>query len=309
MQFNIVTPVLNGEQFINETILSVVTQAGPFSVRYHLQDGGSTDSTIKLLAAWQARLANDFPINCKGIEFSFVSEGDRGLYDAVNRGFAACGNADAMSWINADDRLEPGALATVARVFETNPDVDWVTGRPTVIAEGGEVLHMSPIIAFPRKAVAAGIFDGRFARPFIQQEGTFWRPKLWDEVGGLNAKFRLAGDFDLWRRFAKRADLVIIDAILGCFRMRSGQLSENRVSYHAEIDASMQPAEKELRSRASRLYRARRFSYPVIFWRDGRWMRECWPMAVMPCFGGKGFGMEHWRLRISGLLFGGGLPD
>ena len=79
MRFNIVTPVLNGEKFINETILSVVSQTGPFSIRYHVQDGVSTDSTIKLLTAWQKRLANDFPINCAGIEFSFSSEPDCGL--------------------------------------------------------------------------------------------------------------------------------------------------------------------------------------------------------------------------------------
>jgi len=118
MRFNIVTPVLNGEKFINETILSVVSQTGPFSIRYHVQDGVSTDSTIKLLTAWQNRLANDFPINCAGIEFSFSSEPDRGLYDAVNRGFTACGDSDLMAWINADDRYEPGAFVTVAEIFD-----------------------------------------------------------------------------------------------------------------------------------------------------------------------------------------------
>src|ERR1700733_14150058 len=108
MRFNIVTPVLNGEEFLNETILSVVSQAGHFSIRYHVQDGGSTDATIKILTTWQNCLANGFPISCEGIEFSFASEPDRGLYDAVRRGFAACGDADVMTWINADDRFEPG---------------------------------------------------------------------------------------------------------------------------------------------------------------------------------------------------------
>ena len=237
MRFNIVTPVLNGEKFINETILSVVSQTGPFSIRYHIQDGVSTDSTIKLLADWQNRLANDFPINCAGIKFSFSSEPDRGLYDAVNRGFAACGDSDLMAWINADDRYEPGAFVTVAEIFDKHSDIDWVTGRPTVINEAGGMLHISPIVPFPRTAIAAGIFEGRFARPFIQQEGTFWRPGLWEKTGGLNANFRFAGDFDLWRRFAIQSDLVIVDTILGCFRKRAGQLTNDMRRYHAEIDS------------------------------------------------------------------------
>src|ERR1700736_6170418 len=57
MHFNIVTPVLDGEKFLDQTILSVVSKAGPFTIRYQIQDGGSKDATLKLLAAWKSRLA------------------------------------------------------------------------------------------------------------------------------------------------------------------------------------------------------------------------------------------------------------
>lgn len=307
MQFNIVTPVLNGEKFINETILSVVSQAGPFSICYHVQDGGSKDGTADILKSWQARLANDFPVVCEGIHFSFASERDRGLYDAINRGFVHCDAADAMTWINADDRFEPGAFATVSNILNANPNVDWLTGRSTIINESGEILYISPVTPFPRNAVAAGIFDGRFAVPFIQQEGTFWRPKLWKEVGGLNADFRLAGDFDLWRRFAMKKDLVGVDAILGCFRMRAGQLSEDKAPYHAEVDGSMSAAEKEIRAKASKLYKMCGYKYPVMVRHYcGPWTRECWPQSALPFLGGRGFKFEHWRLVAAGYL---GLAD
>src|ERR1700730_3330723 len=51
MRFGIVTPVLNGEKFLDQTVLSVVSQAGPFTIRYHVQDGGSKDGTLQILAA------------------------------------------------------------------------------------------------------------------------------------------------------------------------------------------------------------------------------------------------------------------
>ncbi len=303
MQFNIVTPVLNGEKFINETILSVVSQAGPFSIRYHVQDGGSADKTIKLLTAWKNRLANDFPINCDGIDFSFASEPDRGLYDAVNRGFAACGSSDAMAWINADDRYEPGAFVTVAEIFDAHSDIDWVTGRPTVINEAGGMLSVSPITPFPQKAINAGIFEGRFARPFIQQEGTFWRSALWEKAGGLNANFRFAGDFDLWRRFAAQTDLVFVDATLGCFRRRAGQLSADMTRYHAEIDSSLSPREIETRARVAKGYAKAAFKYRVLVRHyGGPWVCESWPMCRFPFLGTRAFKAEHWRLSLAALF-------
>jgi glycosyltransferase involved in cell wall biosynthesis len=301
VRFGVVTPVLNGEKFLDQTILSVVSQAGPFTIRYHVQDGGSKDRTLEILAAWKSRLAHDFPVFCEGIEFSFASAPDRGAYDALNRGFAACAyaHADAMAWIGADDRFEPGAFATVEEIFRGFPDIDWVTGRPTVISEVGSMLSLSPIIPFPRKAIAAGIFDGRSAPPFIEQEATFWRPRLWQEAGGVDPNFRLAGDFDLWRRFARHTDLVIVDAILGCFRVRAGQLSEDMARYRAEIDASLSPAEIETRAKVAKTYERAGFEYRVVHrYYGGRWVCERWPMCIAPIFGTRAFKAEWWRLRV-----------
>jgi glycosyltransferase involved in cell wall biosynthesis len=299
MRFEIVTPVLNGEKFLDQTILSVVSQAGPFTIRYHVQDGGSKDRTLEILSAWQTRLARDFPVGCEGIEFSFASAPDLGVYDAVNRGFAACGGSNAMAWINADDRFEPGAFATVEEIFRGFPDIEWLTGRPTIIYESGTLANISPIIPFPRMAIAAGIFDGRFATPFIEQEATFWRPRLWQKADGVDPNFRLAGDFDLWRRFARQTDLVIVDAVLGCFRLRAGQLSEDMAGYYAEIDASLSPAEIETRAKAAKTYARAGFEYPVMYRHyGGPWICGRWPMCIAPIFGTKAFKAEHWRLSV-----------
>ena len=51
MRFAIVTPVFNGEKFLDQSILSVVSQTGPFTIRYHVQDGGSKDRTSEIILA------------------------------------------------------------------------------------------------------------------------------------------------------------------------------------------------------------------------------------------------------------------
>jgi glycosyltransferase involved in cell wall biosynthesis len=273
MRFSIVTPCFNGARFIDETIMSVVAQAGPFSIRYHVQDGGSIDGTLDKLARWQARLAGDFPLLCQGVEFSYASAPDRGMYDAIATGFAQCGTGDAMAWINADDRFEAGAFHLVARLLSRFPDVEWLCGRPAYLDEDGAVAGVLPLLSLPRKAVAAGLLDGRYWR-FIQQEGGFWRPRLWQAAGGVDPAFRLAGDFDLWRRFARHADPVVVDSILGCFRRHQAQATGDMLPYYAEIDRSLNPAERRQRDEAAALYaaeassadalRAAGFAYRVI---------------------------------------------
>ena len=171
--------------------------------------------------------------------------------------------------------------------------------RPTVIYESGALVNISPIIPFPRKAIAAGIFDGRFVTDCIEQEATFWRPRLWQKAGGVDPNFRIAGDFDLWRRFARQTDLVSVDAILGCFRVRAGQLSEDMPGYRAEIDASLSPAEIETRAKAAKRYARAGFEYRVLMrYFKGPWLYQRWPMCIAPIFGTKAFKAEHLRLSF-----------
>ncbi len=277
MHFIITTPVLDGARYIDETILSVVAQSGPFTIRYHIQDGGSKDDTLAKLVAWERRLANDFPILCQVIEFSFVSEPDRGLYDAVNRGFAATGDGDIMGWINSDDRIEQGAFASIVQTLAIFPDISWFCGRGAIMDENGALMKERSLIPYPRRAIAAGIFDGRFEESFIMQESVFWRSSLWQKVGGVNGKLKLAGDHQLWRDFAEHADLVVVDGIVGYFRSRAGQLSENLGNYRDEIDASLSRALRRRRLLQSLFYKFGFIKFHVVtqfLERDRSYRRE-----------------------------------
>lgn len=238
-RFVIVTPCRNAVELIDDTIASVVTQRGPFALRYHLQDGGSTDGTLERLQNWQRDLASGGMSSgpAGGIVFSWSSAADGGLYDAVNQGFqtSAPRAGDWMGWINASDRLMPSALATALTV-SADPKVQWIGGRTAHINEIGSLVLVEDAIGYPRRSLAAGLHDGRHL-PFVQQEGCMWSEALWREAGGrLNASFRAAGDFELWRRFACHAELVIVNTVFGCFRRHAGQISDDLTIYYEEVD-------------------------------------------------------------------------
>jgi glycosyltransferase involved in cell wall biosynthesis len=243
----IVTPCRNAEKTISETIVSVVGQSGDFYIRYHVQDAQSTDGTVKVLEYWEKMLNEGiFPVACRGVEFTFKSEADGGLYDGINKAVKCMmmQNNHFMTWINADDIIVPGAFSTIIKIGNSHPDVKWVTGKHCYLSEDNTLIYEEKSISYPTYLISEGYAENRFWT-FLQQEGTFWKVDLWNVVGGINSKLKLAGDFDLWMKFAQRETLWQLNGPLGIFRKRKGQLSENLQGYWDEIDTIRSYEERE----------------------------------------------------------------
>ncbi len=246
---HIVTPCLNMRGSIDRTLLSVATQAGDFRIRHHVKDGGSDDGTIERLRWWQQRLASRaFPIQCRGLEFTWSSEADIGMYDALIQGYGhmSPGVNDWLTWINADDILMPGALAfaaSVDRQFAPN-QLSWFGGSVNILKDDATVIGYDR--AIPTELARAGLCDSIHWN-FVQQEGTFYRKWLWDAARPEEniRSMKVAGDWNLWRLFAQKASFVQHLQPLAGFRIREGQLSaRHRDLYHAEIDAVVPPGQR-----------------------------------------------------------------
>lgn len=234
----LLTPCLNSATTIDKTIWGVLSQEGGIAIRYHVQDGGSTDGTLEKLAGWQKRLSTiKEHLPCK-IEFSFDSRRDGGMYEGIRTGFDQMQVPEAalMGWCNADDVIWQGSLAHVSRVGGEFPDVQWLTGWSSAFDELGRFKWAELRPFFPRQILASGLANGSHW-PHLQQESTFWRKRLWDKVGGVDASFKLAGDWDLWRRFAQHEELIHVDRQLGAFYFRKGQKSAEMDRYTGECEA------------------------------------------------------------------------
>ncbi len=241
IRFCIVTPTYNSALYLEETILSVLSQRGDFEIDFHVQDGGSTDATIAIVEKWREIIAGGtFPIFCKAIRLAYAQASDQGMYDAINQGFArlAPNPSDLLTWIGSDDLFAAGAFATVLSVSRALPEASFLGGRATLIDADGIIQGIQPILHYSQKCMQHGLYDGR-SLDFVMQEGSFWRGWLWHKAGGLDTSFRLAGDWDLWRRFAQYAEYYVIDTITAFHRRREGQLSQQMDKYYDEIDARL----------------------------------------------------------------------
>jgi glycosyltransferase involved in cell wall biosynthesis len=225
-RISLVTPVWNSGKYIEQTIRSVLAQEYP-NLEYIIVDGGSTDGTIDIIRKYENRIS------------VWISEPDKGMYDALNKGFSRT-SGEVMGWISATDILHPAALTVVGGVLHQFPEVEWITGRPSHINEEGQTYNVDPVPRWSRIRFLAG-----FNR-YIQQESTFWRRSLWEKAGGhVDAGLRMGGDFELWVRFFRHARLYPVDALIGGFRMHDASLGLQQIEECHRIHEQIIQAELE----------------------------------------------------------------
>jgi len=217
----IITPAFNAAATIERTMASVRAQDYSGVVEHLVVDGASTDGTVALLERAGVR---------------YVSEPDRGLAHAMNKGIALA-SGEVVGEINADDVYEPGALAAVGEAFAAHRDTEWVTGRCRII-DGEDREIRRPVTAYKNALLARYSLGLYLTHNFVSAPATFFRRDVLRELGGFDERYRISVDYDLQLKLARRGDPVVVPRELARFRMVDGTLSmsgfERQFTEHAE---------------------------------------------------------------------------
>ena len=110
---SVVTAAYNSSATIRGTIESVLGQTVP-CYEYFIIDGNSTDDTVAIAESYRAAFEE------KGIHYTIISEKDRGIYDAMNKGIARA-TGTLVGLLNSDDWYEPIAVETVVETYARDP--------------------------------------------------------------------------------------------------------------------------------------------------------------------------------------------
>lgn len=202
MLITIVTPTFNAVKFLQPCLDSVKANAGPgLEIDHVVCDGGSTDGTVELARSSGARV---------------VVERDEGIFDAVNKG-SFNSQGELLGYLGGDDMMLPGALRKVVDAYRRSGrrwvvgGIDWIDEHDRYM--GG--LAAPPTWMTPRMLTCLGW------NPTMHMSCYFSRG-LFEELGGFDLRYRIAGDYDMMSRARLIGPYARINQPIACFR-RTGQ--------------------------------------------------------------------------------------
>jgi glycosyltransferase involved in cell wall biosynthesis len=218
--FSIITPVYNRAKYLENTIKSVLGQKF-HNYEYIIVDGKSNDRTSIILNKYKSKL-------------KIISEKDEGMYDAIKKGFAMAKGKYFM-WLNSDDFLiNRYSLLNVYNYLKKYKK-EWITGNVSFVTESQSNIKTYFPLIYPRFIIKSGLAHSCFWG-FIQQENTIFSQKLYKKSGGINKNYKMAGDYDLWRRFAYFEKINPVAISIAVQRKWKGQLTTDMDFYYSEIN-------------------------------------------------------------------------
>jgi len=184
---SIITVVYNCEEFLEETILSVINQTYD-NVEYIIIDGASSDETVNIIKKYEDKI--DY----------WVSEKDNGIYDAMNKGIDLASN-EWINFMNAGDSLCNNNMIenlVNSHIFKDNKDI--VTGYVRIIDSNGKWLGYK----HPYKKLENCNF---IKENCIAHQATFTHKNVFKKIGKFSLQYKIQGDYDFWLK-AKRNNIV-----------------------------------------------------------------------------------------------------
>jgi glycosyltransferase involved in cell wall biosynthesis len=189
----IVTPSFNQAKYLEQTILSVLSQDYA-PIEYIVVDGASTDGSRAILEKYSGRL-------------QWISEPDQGQADAINKGFRM-GRGDILGWLNADDLYMPQAVSQAVEQFTRNPEVSFLYGNAVAIDDENRSYGIRTHVH------QTNYNELVFERDYIVQPAAFWRTSLWKTAGELDTSLKYTLDYEYWMRLARSYRLLFVPVCL-----------------------------------------------------------------------------------------------
>jgi len=199
---SIITVTLNSENTLKNTMESVLNQTYD-NIEYIIIDGKSTDNTLNIIKEYEKKFVN----------FVWLSECDKGIYDAINKGIALS-NGVLIGILNSDDYLLRDSVKKVVDNYLSNFSTDVFHGNCRIIDEKRQISYIKKPLNLAQK----------FNSMPINHPGSFIKKECYDNIGYYSTSFSIASDYEMILRLIYyNKKFFYIDSVLSV--MREGGVS------------------------------------------------------------------------------------
>lgn len=227
---SVVIPSYNHAHFVGAAIESAQAAAnGPLEVI--LVDDGSTDDT--------RRVAGGFP------SVRYLRQDNRGLAAARNTGLAHC-RGEFVVFLDADDRLLPGALETGATLLRQDPGLGFVAGHSRFITRDGVPLETQQPVRSDEDPYTALLRRNSIRNPAM----VMFRRKVLEEVGGFESRVDACADYEMYLRISRAHRVGFHSALVAEYRKHGENMSCDASLMIRQLWLVMQAQRPHLNSRA-----------------------------------------------------------
>lgn len=179
MKISIITVCYNSASTIEKTILSVASQTHN-DIEYIIVDGSSSDGTLEIVN------------KNSDVVTVFISEPDKGLYDAMNKGIAMA-TGDLVGILNSDDTFKSNTVLEELAQFHTSNAIDASVGDIIQHNDKNEIIRLYSSNNWQPLKLSYGFMP---PHPSI-----FFKRDLFDRYGIYNLSFKIGADYELITRF------------------------------------------------------------------------------------------------------------
>lgn len=204
---SIITPVFNGERFIEACLLNVINQNCGIC-EHIIVDGGSTDNSIPIIKKYSA----EYP------HIRWTSSRDRGQSDAMNKGIAMA-NGEIIGFLNVDDYYEPGVLNRISKIFLDLPKPSLIVGNCNVWDDSGNLLFINK----PSRLSITDLLMGYDINPHpVNPSAYFYHKSLHKRIGDYDETEHYALDVDFLFKAVQFANVVYFNEPWGNYLFFEG---------------------------------------------------------------------------------------
>ncbi len=205
---SIITPSFNQAAFLETAMRSVLEQDHK-DLEYLVVDGGSTDGSLEIIRRYADRLA------------WWVSEKDQGQAEAINKGLKRA-QGEIAAWLNSDDAYLPGAVSAAVRAFEQNPEAVMVYADMRAVDQNGRRIN-----ALRYRQLT---LQDLLCFQIIGQPAVFMKRAAFERAGGLDTRFHLLLDHQLWIKLARQGPIVHVNDTWAAARYHPGAKNRARAA-------------------------------------------------------------------------------